>query len=184
MGHSTSCSTRLFPRQALVPLCPHLGAPSLPGPLLPPYLESVLRCSYADTFSPHGQLLKWRSPPGRLTTSSSPRPQLTSRLLPAPPPPALVTGPLCSPRWPPPTGTHPVLTSPSGLLTALRKQVVRARGSSAKQRCLAHGNLGQTGEVSWVEQEHRGLRALRFNSGVDDGPAGTVSLLLPAVSHV
>lgn len=35
----------------------------------------------------------------------------------------------------PPTGTHPVLTSPSGLLTALRKQVVRARGSSAKQRC-------------------------------------------------
>ena len=112
-----------------MPLCPHPGAPSLPGSLLPPYLESMLRCSYADT-SPHGQLLKWwRSPPHRLTTQliTQATAHITSASCPAPTSSSHGSLVLSPPHLPPPpTGTHPVLTSPSGLLTALRKQAVRA----------------------------------------------------------
>ena len=147
MGYSTSCSIRLFPRQSsptLVPLCPHSEAPSLPDPLLPPYLESCVEMVLRrHPLSP-------REAPEIVV--QPPRPQFTSHhaghsshhfcFLPRPP--ALVMGPLCSP---PPAGTQPSLTSSSGLLTALRKQAEGARGSCAKQSCLGHGNPGQTGEV-------------------------------------
>ncbi|XP_028337276.1 protein TBATA [Physeter macrocephalus] len=68
-------------------------------------------------------------------------------------------GPL---RSPPPTSTHPALTSSSGLLTALRKQAERTRGSSAKQSCLGHGNPGQT-DAGQEDGEERRLFHLLFH---------------------
>ena len=179
MGHSTSCYIRLFPRQALVPLCPHLGAPSLPGPLLPPYLEScaeMLLCRHLLSPGTAPEMLVQPPRQAHHTVYHPGHRSLHFCFLPCPPTSSSHGSPVLSP---PPTGTHPVLTSSSGMMTALRKPAVRARGSSAKQRCLGRGDPGQTGGVSRVEQEHRGLRALRFNSGVDGRPAGTVSLLSP-----
>lgn len=137
-----------FPEEAALLLCPLVPTRGLPASLTPCFLPTwspVLRCSYGDVLSPHGRPLKWwYSPLGGLTTqlitqatvlitsASCPAPQLWSWV-----PFAL----------PPPTSTHSVLTFSSGLLTAFRKQAVRATGSSAKQSCLGHGNPGQTGEV-------------------------------------
>lgn len=126
--------------------CAPLSTQRLPAALTPCFLPTwspVLRCSYErDTLSPHGRLLKWWCSP----------PRHSSQLITAhhaghsshhfcflPRPPALVMGPLCSA---PPTSTHPALTFSSGLLTAFRKQAERARGSSAKQSRLGHGNPG------------------------------------------
>lgn len=67
------------------PLCPHPGARSLPDARLLPTWSPVRRCP-TQTFSPQKTLPKWWcQPPAGSPHSSSPRPLLTSLLLPAPP---------------------------------------------------------------------------------------------------
>ena len=181
-GLSTSCYIRLFPRQALVPLCPHPGAPSLPGPLLPPYLEScaeMLLCRHLLSPRTAPEMLVQPPRQAHHTAHHPGHRSLHFCVLPCPPHQLSSRVP-CAP----PAHRHPPCPH---LLIRPADSPQETGGEGQRLICQAAlpGAWGP-GANRWgfTGGARQGLRALRFNSGVDDRPAGKVSLLSPAASHV
>lgn len=116
VGPGTSCSIRPLPGQSgltPVPLHPHPGAPSLPATRLPPYLESCVETLPHRHCLPDERLLKWLvSAPGEAHHTAHHPSHRSHHFCFLPRPSSCGHG---SPLLSPPTSTHLVFISSSGL---------------------------------------------------------------------
>lgn len=160
LGHGTSCSIRLFPSTQ---------SPRPPGPCSLLTWSPVWRSSYT------GGCPLFTEAPGMVASApqaahcgSLHQPPLRSLLLPAPPP-AVVTGPLCSPLPRAPTLSSALIRPPTD---SPQEASSRARGSSTEQSCWGFGTQDTQAE------EDGALRTSRPGPGVDDQASRAISLLL------